>query len=134
MTATVTAASVRPLVDELVALVQQGEILEAFDRFYADDVVMQENRKAPTAGKAANRVREEQFVAYVKEVHTNVATAVAVEGEHAFITWTLDFTGVDGTRLHYEQVAHQVWRDGKIVAERFYYDPASLVTIGGFTA
>ena len=132
MSATIT--DVRPLVDELVALVQQGQILEAFDRFYADDVVMQENRKAPTAGKAANRTREEQFVAYVKDVHTNVATAVAVDGAHAFIAWTLDFTGVDGTRLHYEQVSHQVWRDGRIVSERFYYDPASLVTIGGFTA
>jgi ketosteroid isomerase-like protein len=129
-----TATTVRPLVDELVAMVQQGKILEAFERFYADDVVMQENRKAPTAGKAANRTREEQFVAYVKEVHTNVATAVAVDGDHAFIAWTLDFTGVDGTRLHYEQVAHQVWKDGLIVSERFTYDPTSLVTIGGFTA
>jgi ketosteroid isomerase-like protein len=131
-TTTASVPVTRDQVETLVAMVREGRILDAFERFYADDVVMQENRKEPTVGKAANREREAQFVAYVKEVHANEATAVAVDGAHVFIAWTLDFTGVDGARLHYEQVAQQEWRDGKIVRERFVYDPTSLVHVPGF--
>jgi ketosteroid isomerase-like protein len=122
----VTTPAVREQVRELVALVEKGAIMDAFERFYAEDVVMQENTKAATVGKAANREREQNFVNYVKEVHENRAAAVAVDGDRAFIVWVLEFTGVDGTRLRYEQVAQQEWKDGLIVRERFTYDPTAL--------
>jgi hypothetical protein len=32
------------------------------------------------------------------------------------------FDAVDGTTKHYDQVAVQTWRDGRIVHEKFYYD------------
>jgi ketosteroid isomerase-like protein len=118
--------STRDAVTELVGLVTTGRIMEAFERFYADDVVMQENVKEPTVGKDANRDREAGFVAYVKEVHENRAASVAIDGDNVFIAWVLDFTGVDDTRHRYEQVAHQVWENGLIVRERFYYDSASV--------
>ena len=39
---------------ELNKIVLEGKALEAFEKFYHDDVVMQENELAPTVGKAAN--------------------------------------------------------------------------------
>jgi ketosteroid isomerase-like protein len=117
---------IRPLLDERVGLVTTGQIMPAFERFYAEDVVMQENTKEPTVGKTANRAREEGFVAYVKEVHENRAAAVATDGNTAFIAWVLDFTAADGSRHRSEQVTHQVWENGLIVRERFYYDSASV--------
>ena len=122
----VATPSVREQVAELVALVEKGAIMDAFERFYAEDVVMQENTKEPTVGKAANREREQGFVNYVKEVHENRAVTVAVDGNTAFIFWVMEFTGVDGARLRYEQVAQQEWKDGLIVRERFTYDPTAL--------
>ena len=32
----------------------------------------------------------------------------------------------DGQRLRFDQLSLQRWRDGKIVHERFVYDPSSL--------
>lgn len=122
----VATPTVREQVLELVALVEKGAILDAFERFYAEDVVMQENTKEPTVGKAANREREQNFVNYVKDVHENRAAAVAIDGDTVFIVWHFEFTGVDGTRLRYEQVAQQEWKDGRIVRERFTYDPTAL--------
>jgi ketosteroid isomerase-like protein len=123
---TAITTDIRPLLDELVGLVTTGQILPAFERFYAEDVVMQENTKEPTVGKTANRAREEGFVAYAKAVHEHRAAAVATEGNHGFIAWVLDFTAADGSRHRYEQVTHQVWENGLIVRERFYYDSASV--------
>lgn len=119
--------SVRNQVEDLVKLVQSGHLLEAFDKYYAEDVVMQENSYPATAGKAVNREREIQFLSSVKEVHEATAKFTLVDGEQAVIGWVLDFTNTEGKRLRMDQVAHQTWADGQIIRERFYYDTGSLV-------
>ena len=103
-------------------LIVQGRILEAFDRFYAEDVTMQENDQPPTVGKQANRVREEEFVASVGEVH-EVALRASSVGEDGltFGQWTLDITYKGGGRVRSEQVAVRRWRDGKVVHEQFFH-------------
>ncbi len=115
----------RERVQSLIDHVLQGKILEAVQEFYADDVQMQENLNPPTVGKAANLEREKQFVSYVKEFHSASAGPVVVEGDHAAIRWTMDFTAVDGNRVKYDQVALQTWRGDHIVHERFIYDTGS---------
>jgi len=119
--------SIRNNVNQLVEMVQQGQILEAFDRFYAEGVSMLENTNPPTQGKGENRLREEQFLATVKEVHENRAAFSVVEENRAVIGWVLEFTNTEGTRLRLDQVAVQEWAGGQIVSERFVYDTASVV-------
>ena len=116
----------REQVQELVSLVEKGQVLEAFDTYYADGVTMQENRNAPTVGKSANRAREEQFVGSIAQVHENRAKSVTVDGDRAVIEWVLDFTNTAGQRVRLEQVTLQEWQGGRIVRERFFYDSASL--------
>ena len=48
-------------ISDLNDLVLQGKSLEAFDKYYHEDVIMQENENAPMVGKAINRKREEEF-------------------------------------------------------------------------
>jgi ketosteroid isomerase-like protein len=117
----------RETVQTLVNQVETGQIIDAFNRFYAEDVVMQENSNPPTVGKEANLAREQAFVAGVKEVHENRATSVLVDGDKSVIAWVLDFTNTEGTRLRIDQVTHQTWQGDQIVSERFYYDSASVV-------
>lgn len=106
---------------ELVEMVQAGNILGAFERFYAEDVVMQENQQPPRHGKAESRAYEEQFGATISQVHENRAATVLVDGDRAAIEWILDFTNHQGQRLRIEQAALQTWRDGQVVHERFFY-------------
>jgi len=46
---------------ELNNMVLSGKALEAFEQFYADDVVMQENNDEPRIGKETNRKFEQEF-------------------------------------------------------------------------
>jgi ketosteroid isomerase-like protein len=55
-------------VEDLIAKVVGGKALEAFDRYYADDVTMQENEQPPRVGKAACRAFEEDFLSKIKAV------------------------------------------------------------------
>ncbi len=101
--------------------VLQGDILGAFDRFYADDLVMQENSEPPFVGKAENRKREEAFLASVEQFHGAKVLSAAVTGDVSFSEWELDVTFKGGPRTFLSQVAVRRWKNGKIVNERFYY-------------
>jgi ketosteroid isomerase-like protein len=100
----------------------KGDILGAFDRYYADDVVMQENAAPPTAGKEANRGREVQFVNSIEQFHGAKVLASAANGDTSFSEWEMDITFKGGHRAQLAQTAVRTWRDGKIARERFYYN------------
>ena len=116
-------------VQELISLVEQGKILHAMQDFYADDVIMQDNRNPPTVGKAANLAREKAFGDAIALVHESRAESFLVNGDRAAIHWIFDFTSINGQRLRLDQVAYQTWRGDRIIQERFYYDTATL-TVG----
>ena len=110
---------------ELNALVLQGRILDAFEQFYAEDVVMQENSATPVAGKAANRERERQFLESIEQFHHAALLGSATAGDRSYSEWLMDVTFKGGVRVKLEQVAVRRWRDGQIVHERFYYNTAN---------
>jgi ketosteroid isomerase-like protein len=116
---------IQSLEETLNTTILGGDILGAFDTFYADDVVMQENLSEPCVGKAANRKREEEFVASVKEFHGADLKASAVSGDVSLSEWVMDMTFQDGSRKKLQQVAVRRWQEGQVVHERFYYDSAA---------
>ena len=117
--------SIKPLVHDLIALVENGKMLEAFTTYYADNVVMQENVSAPTVGFAENYARETAFYGSLKAV-TFTLVSVLVEDDRAAINWVIDCTTADGRWYRMDEIAVQSWHNGKIVHERFIYDTASL--------
>lgn len=124
MTATATPA-IATLDAELNQTVLAGRILDAFDRFYADDIVMQENNASATVGKAANREREVKFVDSIEQFHSGAIVRSAVEGNTSFSEWLMDVTFKGGLRVKLEQVAVRTWHDGQITNERFYYNTSN---------
>ena len=99
-----------------------GDILGAFDKYYAEGVVMQENTGEPFVGKAVNRERELQFVNSIAEFHGAKVLASAANGDTSFSEWEMDVTFKGGTRYKLAQVAARTWKDGQVVRERFYYN------------
>jgi hypothetical protein len=75
----------------------------------------------PTEGKEANRKREHDFFAQMKEFHGAELIKSAVEGEVTFSQWSFDVTFVNGHRTNLNQVAVRAWKNDKVVHERFFY-------------
>ena len=107
---------------ELNQMVLTGQAMEAFEKFYADNVVMQENSDPPTEGKDANRKREIEFFSSVEQFHDGAVVAHAVNGDVSFTQWMMDISFKGGQRMKMEQVAVRNWKDGKVVNERFFYN------------
>ncbi|GAB3544355.1 nuclear transport factor 2 family protein [Spirosoma fluminis] len=110
-------------INTLNSLVLEGQAMEAFERYYDEDVVMQENALPPTVGKAANRQREQHFFASITDLRTIRVLDVAAGDNVTMVVWQYDYTHNEWGRKDYTQVSVQHWRDGKIVREQFFYDP-----------
>ena len=104
----------------LNGLVQEGHILHAFDTYYHEDVVMQENEQEPTVGKAANYQREADFEAKVSNFSA-IPLKTAAYGDHSFVEWQYDYHHSEWGHKQYKQVSVQEWKDGQIIREKFYY-------------
>ena len=116
--------SVAELERELNQVLQDQKVLEAFEQFYADDVAMQENSGEPCRGKEANRQRTLEWAGTVSQFHGARMIGSAISDNRAYSEWEYDATYKNGKRYQINQVAVRVWRHGKVVSERFYWDPA----------
>ena len=108
----------------LQQMIGQGQILEAFEKYYHEDVVMVEATGEVFSGKDTNREREKKWVEMVKEIHGGgvEATASNEETGHTFAEVWIDVTFQDGNRMKMEQVSVKKWEGDLIVHERFYYN------------
>ena len=113
--------SVSELDQALNDAILTGKALEAFEQYYADDVVMQENSDEPRIGKDLNRKFEIEFFSSLAEFHEGKLVSSAVNGDTTFGEWFMDITFKNGFRLKLAQAAVRRWKDGKIASERFYY-------------
>ena len=107
---------------QLDDMILQGQAMDAFEQYYADDVVMQENTDEPLRGKDANRKREEEFFGSVEELHGAKLLGSAAADGKAFSEWEWDVTFKGVGRITMTQVAAREWKDGRVTYERFYYN------------
>lgn len=109
-------------ISDLNDLVLQGKALDAFEKYYHSEVVMQENEQPPTVGKSANRQREEEFFSAITEFRGAKPLKVTVGEGVTMVEWHYDYTHRDWGVRNYTQVSVQEWKDGLIIREKFYYN------------
>jgi len=107
---------------DIYNLIGQGQLLDAFDTYYGENVVMTEPR-GTREGKSTCRDYEVQFLSNVQEFHGMEVTGIGSDEAKGttFVESWMDVTFKDGNRMKMEQVAVQKWEGDHIVHERFYY-------------
>lgn len=109
---------------ELQQMLGQGQAMEAFEKFYHDEVVVVEANGEVRNGKEAQRQAIQQWFGMVEEMHGGGVGAITADEEAGITTaesWT-DITMKGAGRMKMEEVAVQKWKDGQIIHERFYYN------------
>lgn len=115
--------SLSDCVAELTKLIQQGQTIEAMDRFYADDVTMQENQQSPRIGKAVCLEHERRMLAGVTSMQAKLLNqAINGAADVVFSEWQYAFTDLSGQRFLLTEVSVQSWRNELISTEKFYYN------------
>src|SRR5712671_1799037 len=114
---TAPSTDVKTLDDQLNQQILAGSIMEAFDRFYADDVIMQENTDAPKVGKETCRQAERAFLDAAEQIHGGRLLGSAVNGDVSYSEWEFDVTFKGAGRTKTTQVAARRWKNGHVVHE-----------------
>lgn len=113
--------TIKEKIAELNKLILSGKSMEAFEKFYHNDVQMQENENAPTIGKVANRAREIEFYSNVAEFRGAEVHGITTSENLSAVIWHFDYTHKEWGVRNYTQVSVQHWKDGLIVKEQFFY-------------
>lgn len=108
-------------VNDLNNMIVNGQILEAIEKHYHDNVSMQENGLEPTIGKKENHQREQEFLDSILEFRGAKVLDVAAGENISYVTWHFDYTHKEWGVRNYTQVSVQHWKDGKIIKEQFFY-------------
>jgi len=109
-------------ISDLNDMVLQGKAMEAFEKYYHQDVIMQENESDPVVGKDANRDREIEFFGNITEFRGAQPLKVTIGENVTMVEWMYDYTHREWGVKNYTQVSVQEWKDGLIINEKFYYN------------
>jgi ketosteroid isomerase-like protein len=111
-------------VQRFVALVEGAQYMEALRDFYAEGASMQENGDPPRRGLQALLAQEAMVLKAFASVSTRPGSTVVIDGDQVAIRWAFEFVTRQGGGFTLEEIALQRWKDGRVVEERFFYDPA----------
>jgi len=101
----------------------KGEAMDAFEKYYSDDVVMILEDGSKVEGKDTNREREKEFFSSVESFNGMEVKAITSNEEEnktsVECVMNITFKGSDNP-VELEQVAVQHWNGDQIAVERFY--------------
>jgi hypothetical protein len=111
--------------EDIYAMLAQGQLFEAFDKYYAENVSMEDvGENNLRTGKAACRVHEEHFMGAVESFSGMGVDAITASDDDSIImieNWMeIKFKGAPAA-IKMSQVAVQKWENGLIVNEKFYH-------------
>ncbi|MDB5226868.1 MAG: hypothetical protein JWN78_1061 [Bacteroidota bacterium] len=110
--------------NRLVEFIRTGQIQQAQEELYADDIVCIEPENGPTksaTGKKAVAEKGKQFAAMIEERHGGSCSDPLVAGNHFSIAMFLDATMKGMGRISFDEICVYKVKDGKIVFEQFFY-------------
>ncbi len=114
-----TEQQIAASLQELTALVGEGKPLEAFEKFYHEDLEKTDLDGVVVVGKDNSRQIGQVLLSKVTAIRDFTPIGTVIRGDRSFLIWSLDFDHADNGPVKVVQVAIQDWKDGKIIRERF---------------
>ncbi len=118
------ASAVELLARKIVRATHNPSHFKASD-FYAENCVSREAAGDPASGIAGIEAKMQEWNKF-QESSTWKARNVFVKGNTICIEWEAEVKLRGGPVVHFEEIAVHEVKNGKIAAERYYYDPATL--------
>ena len=111
-------------VEKLNILIREGKIMEAFEKYYGEEVIIQVNGNSPITGKDNNRSREMIFLQEIEKLNSaeiNSVTFGGADDNVSMTEWAIDIENKEGERQIIYRVNVQHWKDDKIINEKLYF-------------
>ena len=106
--------------EQMNGLIGQGQIIEAVDQFFHEDIVTQEVGSDLLEGKAIKREGLIGFVGSIAAVRGITVHNNAVDGNTTYSEYTFQFDMKDGGKIDWHEVISRKWDGGKVIEERYF--------------
>ena len=86
---------------KLNELIKEGKIMEAFEKYYGEEVVIQVNGNLPITGKNQNRKRELIFLQEIKKLNSAEIKSITFGGPDNNVSmteWAIDIENEKGIK------------------------------------
>lgn len=110
--------------DKLVQYCREGKNIDAINELYGDNIISKEPEGAPrsiTEGKSDVLGKTQGWLESVAEIHSGSVSDPLVAGNHFTVTMSYDVTYKEHGRMPMNEIVVFEVKDGKIVAEQFFY-------------
>jgi ketosteroid isomerase-like protein len=111
--------------EKLVQLCREGKNIDAINELYADDIVSLEAQGSPmerTEGKEAVLGKNQYWYSTVEEIHSGEVSEPIISGDFFTVSMYMDVTYKEGGRMPMNEIAVYEVKDGKVIAEQFFYN------------
>jgi len=105
-------------------LVSKGQIIEAFDYYFADNVTTRSENGEHTTSKKQKRDWLTSFFNEMSSVDEIILHDHFTEEDRSHSKFTFVFTNRSGEKLRWHEIISRKWKDGKVVDE--FYSNGSL--------
>jgi hypothetical protein len=105
---------------QLNTFIIKGKSVEAFTKFYAEDVVAQENDEPERVGRDLWISRRHEWEKKIKKFDARLL-GHAANGDTSFSEWEYNVEVEGMGALKINQVSVRRWKDGRVIRERFYH-------------
>jgi Cu/Ag efflux protein CusF len=112
--------NLQKIVADKNAMVKQGQVVEATDKFFAENAKTIDYTGAKTNNKAEMLEKMRGFVGGIKAVNGITLHHEALNGNVSFAEFTFDFDMQDGSKIYWHEILRTVWQDGMIIEEQYF--------------
>ena len=109
--------------NRLNTMIEERQILQAFEKFYAEDVTLQDNENEPLIGKDICRKKQEEFVTGILDYKKAKARNTLISNNISVVEWDMDYTHEEWGHRSIQMITVQRWnKEGEIINEKYYYN------------
>ena len=102
------------------ALVVQGQIVAATEKYFAEEAQTLDFDGTATQGKSEMVAKMEGFAGAIAEVKAIELKHWAVRQKVSFAEFIFNFIMKDGSEVYWHEIIRSEWEQGKIVHEQYF--------------
>ena len=112
---------IRTLATEMDSMVAQGAIVDAVEKYFAEDVNTSDYNNVTTTGKPQMVEKMEGFLGAIAKINGIELHRTLVDGNVSASEFTFDFLMKDDSKVYWHEIIKRVWNDeGQVIHEEYF--------------
>ena len=112
---------IKTLATEMDNVVAQGAIVEAVEKYFADDANTSDYNKVTTTGKAQMVEKMKGFADAIAKVNGIQLHRTIVDGNVSASEFTFDFLMKDDSTIYWHEIIRRIWNEeGQVIQEEYF--------------